>query len=99
MSVLFEVERNPRDHRVLRITGRANARTDPQALRTYNLRVARKYVLTPGGMRNILAHIGLLRLMRRYSAQSAAKGRSCVIDVTPEQAEFYIDYPLDRADT
>ncbi len=99
VSVLFGVERNPRDHRVLRITGRANVRTDPQALRTYNVRVACKYVLTPGGVRNMLAHIGLLRIMRRYSAQSVAKGRSCVIDVTPEQAEFFIDNRQGRADT
>jgi hypothetical protein len=88
VSVLFNVERNPNDRRVLRITGRAIVRTDPEVQRTYNLRVALKASLTPGGIRNNLANRSLLPLMHRYHAQSAEKGRACVIDVTPEGAEF-----------
>ncbi len=92
VSVLFNVERNPGDHRILRITGRAKVRTAPEVQRTYNLRVAFKASLTPSGIRNNLAHLSLLPLMHRYHAQSAEKGKACVIDVTPEQAEFIDDH-------
>lgn len=91
VSVLFEVERDPGDRRVLRIRGRARVRTDRSAQRSYDLRVARKYLVTPGGIRNILAHVRELRLRRRYHAQSAEKGRPCVIEVTPDTAEFLRD--------
>jgi general stress protein 26 len=92
VSVLFNVERNPEDRRILRITGRATVRTDLQMQRSYNLRVAFKCSLTPSGIRNNLAHLKLLPLMHRYHAQSAEKGQACVIDVTPEQAEFLDDH-------
>ncbi|SRR5579875_120329 len=46
VSVLFEVEQDRSLHRVLRIRGQASVRTDPKFQRSYNLRVARKYVLT-----------------------------------------------------
>jgi hypothetical protein len=63
-------------------------RTDQQAQLSYSIRVARKYLLTPGGIRNALTHIRQLPLMRHYHAQSAQKGQSCVMEVTIEQAEF-----------
>ena len=91
VSVLFEVEQDPSDQRVLRIRGRASVRTDQKAQRSYNLRAARKYLLTPGGIRNALTHIRQLPLRRTYHAQSAEKGQPCVIEVTPEQAEFLND--------
>jgi nitroimidazol reductase NimA-like FMN-containing flavoprotein (pyridoxamine 5'-phosphate oxidase superfamily) len=91
VSVLFTGEQNPHDHRVLRVTGRASMRTDRQAQRSYVLRVAFKYSLTPGQIRNTLAHTRQLLLRRRYHIQSAQKGQSCVIEVTPEQAEFLND--------
>jgi hypothetical protein len=87
VSLLFDVERDPRNRQVVRISGRARVRTDRQAQRSYALRAARKYVLTPGAIRDTLAHMWLLPVRRRYRAQSAEKGRSCVIDVTPEHAE------------
>ena len=88
VSVLFEVEQDPSDQRVLRIRGRASVRTDQKAQHSYNLRTARKYLLTPGGIRNALTHIRQLPTMHNYHAQSAEKGQPCVIEVTPEQAEF-----------
>ncbi len=91
VSILFEVERDRSPHRVLRISGRAIVRTDPKGQRSYNPRVARKYVLTPGGILNILAHMRLLTLRRNYHAQNASMGQPCVIEVTPEQAEFLND--------
>jgi Pyridoxamine 5'-phosphate oxidase len=94
VSVLFEVEQDRSPHRVLRISGRASVRTDQQVQRSYGLRVARKYLLTPGGIRNTLAHFQQLPSMRTYHAQSAQKGRSCVIEVTPLEAEFLGDEQL-----
>jgi general stress protein 26 len=91
VSVLFEVEQVPSDHRVLRIRGRANLRMERKVQRSYGLRVAHKYLLTPGGIRNALTHIRQLPLRRTYHAQSAEKGQPCVIEVTPEQAEFLND--------
>ncbi len=91
VSVLLNVEQNLHDRRVLRITGRAIVRTDAEAQRSYARRVAFKYVLTPSGIFNYLKHIRQYLLMHRYHAQSAAKGKSCVIEVTPEQVEFLDD--------
>lgn len=88
VSVLFEVEQDPGDHQVLRIRGRAKVLTDPIVQRSYNLRVARKYILTFGGIHNYLANLRLLKLQHRYHAQSAEKGQACIIDVIPEQIEF-----------
>jgi nitroimidazol reductase NimA-like FMN-containing flavoprotein (pyridoxamine 5'-phosphate oxidase superfamily) len=91
VSVLFEVEQDPSDQRVLRIRGQASVRTDQKAQRSYNLRAARKYILTPGGIRNALAHIRQLPLRLTYAAQSTEKGQPCVIEVTPLEAEFLND--------
>ncbi len=91
VSIIFEVEQDPSDQRVLRIRGRASVRTDQKAQRSYNLRAARKYFLTPGGIRNGLSHIRQLPTMHNYHAQAAEKGQPCVIEVTPEQAEFLND--------
>jgi general stress protein 26 len=88
VSVLFEAEQDPRDRRVLRIHGRASIRADQKVLRSYNLRVARRYILTPGGIYNALTHLQQLSLRRYYIAQNAEKGRSCVIEVIPEQVEL-----------
>src|SRR5215472_18805408 len=55
VSVLFEVEQDPRSHRVLRISGQASVRTEQRVRRSYTFRVARKYLLTPGGIGNYVA--------------------------------------------
>ena len=88
VSVLFEVERNPREQRLLRVSGNATVRTDLETMHIYHRQIARKYVLTPGGLLHYLAHMKRLPLMRLYGAQSDVKGRACVIDVTPEQVEL-----------
>ena len=94
VSVLFEVEQDPSPHRVLRISGRARVRMDPQVQRSYTRRVARKYVLTPGGIRHYLVHLRLLPLMHTYHAQAAEQGQACVIEVTPLEAELLGDEKL-----
>ena len=84
VCVLFNVEQDPADRRVLHIIGQARVRTDAEALRSYNPPMARKYVLTPGGIYNWLTQPRQLWLRRYYIAQSAQKGPAGVIEVTPE---------------
>jgi uncharacterized pyridoxamine 5'-phosphate oxidase family protein len=91
VSLLFQVERDPQDRRILRLNGSAKVRTDPQTLRRRDVLMALKYILTPGGLRNQLANLHLREATRRYRAQGSLKGQPCVIDVTPEQAEFLED--------
>ncbi len=91
VSVLFNIERDRSDQQVLRIGGQASVNTGRAVQRTYELRVARKYVLTSGGILNYLTNLRLLRPMHYYHAQSAARGLACVIDVIPEQADFLND--------
>ena len=88
VSVLFEVERERADQRVLRISGRASVNTDREVQRLNVRLTTRKYVLTPGGLLSYLTNFRRLLPMHYYHAQSAEKGLACVIDVTPEHAEF-----------
>lgn len=87
-SLLFNVEDHPFDRRVLRINGRACVRTEDKVLGPYNLRVAFKYLLTPGALINRLIHLRQAMLHRYYRAQNASKGRPCVIEVVPEWMEW-----------
>jgi Pyridoxamine 5'-phosphate oxidase len=88
VSILLEVERDPRPHRILRISGRAIVRTDLKGQRSYNRRVARKYVLTPAGIRHYLTHLRQLKLQHSYHAQSAEKGQACIIEAIPLHVEL-----------
>ncbi len=88
VSVLFQMKEDRVDQRILRIRGRARISTEKAMLRTYNVRVACKYVLTPAGIFNALAHIHQIPLKLTYNAQGAEKGLPCIIEITPEQVEF-----------
>jgi hypothetical protein len=87
-SVLFEVEQGKQPSRVLRISGRASVRTEQKVQRSYGLRVVRKYLLTPGGIRHALLHIRQFLLRRSYAVQNVEKGQACVIEVIPLHAEL-----------
>ncbi len=91
VSLLFNVEQAPEDRRVLRVTGKANIRTDPEIKHAYSLGVARKYIFTPKALSNWLTHLRQLWLRRYYTAQSREKGQMCVIEVTPTQYELLKD--------
>ncbi len=91
VTILFQIERKPNDGRILRVTGHAQVRTEIKTMRSSKLWMAFRYILTPGGIRNYLTNHRLLKAELRYHAQSAEKGRACVIDVTPERAEFLTD--------
>ena len=88
VSLLFNDERHPGDRRILRLRGKAKVTMDAEMQRIYAFRVVRKYILTPAGLLNWLSHPRQLWLRRYYDAQSAQKGQSCVIEVTPEQVEL-----------
>jgi general stress protein 26 len=88
VSALFEVERESGFRRILRIKGRAIVNTDREVIHSYNMRIARKYILTLAGIRNALAHLSQIPLKFAYNAQGAEKGHPCVIEVIPEQIEF-----------
>jgi general stress protein 26 len=88
VSLLFNVEKDPEDRRILRIGGQGRVRTDKEAMRAYSSPVVRKYILTPGGLYNWLTHPRQLWLRRYYTAQSHEKGRTGVIVVTPEVIEL-----------
>lgn len=88
VSVLLQNERDPQDRRILRITGNAVVRLDGAAQRVFMIQAALRYSWTPGGLLNQWKHRHLLGMMRRYHAQSADKGKPCVIDVTPERVEI-----------
>jgi uncharacterized pyridoxamine 5'-phosphate oxidase family protein len=91
VSLLFNLERNPADGRVLRVSGQAIVRSDAAAVRQYGVREALKYILTLAGLRNWLGHLRQVWLRRYYTAQSAQKGKTCVIEVSPERFELITD--------
>lgn len=84
VQILFEVERDPADRRILRMDGTAVVRTDPPLMARYRRAVARKYVVTPRGLWNMLVHPRQWGPMRRHLGGGAA----CVIDVSPTAVEL-----------
>lgn len=88
VSILFELEQNSAERRVVRIRGRASLRTEQEIVRFYNLRVAFKYLLTPAGIHHLLLHTQLMPLRRAYHALSKEKGQACIIAVDPEEVEW-----------
>jgi len=92
VSVLFNVEQDRSERRVLRLSGHAGVNIDRDVWRINERLTARKYMLTWRGLLHYATHFRLLRPMHFYHAQSAAKGRPCIIDLTPEQAEFLDDW-------
>lgn len=87
VTILFNIECEPNDSRVLRIRGSAVVRTDPKLCRWYVIRDIRKYFMNRRGLWNVLAHARLLPAVRRFIS-SGEKGQECVIEVLTEEAEF-----------
>ena len=80
-------ERSPADHRILRVSGKARIRTDRKAIHAYRLHILFKVLLLPGNIINWISHPRQLWLRRYYTAQSAQKGQTSVIEVIPETIE------------
>jgi general stress protein 26 len=87
VTILFNIEREPGDSRILRVRGTAVVRTDPKLLRWYVIRDIQRYFMNRRGFWNVLAHARLIPAVRRFIS-SGEKGRECVIEVRPEKAEF-----------
>jgi general stress protein 26 len=87
VTIMFNIESEPNDRRVLRIHGGAVVRTDARLCRWYIRRDLRKYIFSRRGFGNALAHARLLPLVRRF-VSSGEKGQECVLEVRPEEAEF-----------
>ena len=89
VTILFDIEREPNDWRVLRIHGDATVRTDTRLCRWYMRRDLRKYIFNRRGLGNSLAHARLLPLVRRF-VSSGEKGKECVLEVRSEEAELLV---------
>jgi general stress protein 26 len=87
VTILFNIEGEPSDRRVLRIHGRATVRTDPRLCRWYVRRDVRKYFMSWRGLGNALGHARRLSVVRRYLS-SGATGQACVLEVSPQEAEL-----------
>lgn len=88
VQILFELERDAGDRRVLRLNGNAVLRTEPHILRKYRRRDGRKYFGAPRGWWMTLRHLRQMWLTRRYLSTSDPKAGHCVIEVEPTSAEI-----------
>ena len=86
VQVLFEVEGAASDRRILRMDGTAVVRTDARLMKRYRRGVARKYMVNPGGVWNLLVHPRQWGPMRRH----VGGGEACVLDVTPSAVELLV---------
>ena len=86
VTILFDIEREPNDWRVLRIRGDATVRTDTKLCHWYMRRDLRKYIFNRRGLGNSLAHARLLPLVRRF-VSSGEKGKECVLEVRSAEAD------------
>jgi general stress protein 26 len=87
VTIMFNIEREPNDRRVLRIHGGGIVRTDARLCRWYVLRDLRKYIVNRRGLGNTLAHARLLPVVARF-VSSGEKGKACVLEVRSEEAEL-----------
>lgn len=88
VQILFEVESDPDDQRVVRVEGAAEIRTDREMLRRYRRRDARKYFGSPRSWWLTLTHTHQMWLTRRYLSAAGANEGHCVIVVEPTNAEI-----------
>lgn len=88
VQLLFEIEQNPTDSRLVRITGTASIRTEPDLLSEYKRRDARKYFRSLPGLLMSLRHLHRLFLTSRYLSTADPASRHCVIEVEPTGVEI-----------
>ncbi|MDY6997685.1 MAG: pyridoxamine 5'-phosphate oxidase family protein [Actinomycetota bacterium] len=87
VSLLFTADGAEPGQSLLRVRGNARLRVEPDLFRWYARRDTRKYILTLPGLVDMVRHARLLPVMRHYLA-AGDKGRRCVIEVQPTDAEF-----------
>jgi general stress protein 26 len=96
VQLLFEDEQNPEDDRIVRITGTAAIRTEPDLLKEYKRRDARKYFRSWRSLRMSLRNLYRLLLTSTYlstaNTANTASGH-CVIEVEPTHIEILEHLP------
>ncbi len=88
VQLLVENERDPSDLRLMRITGDATIRTEPDLLKEYKRRDARKYFRSLRGLLMSLRHLHRLFLTSKYLSTSDPASRHCVIEIEPTRIEI-----------
>ena len=92
VTLLFDGEGGPRSSRLLRVRGHAVYRRESGIVARVLLGLARKYFLTPPGLRNLLAHARKVPLAIRFYAEPGwevrGQGVGLIIEVVPESFEF-----------
>lgn len=92
VTLLFDGERGPRSSRLLRVRGHATYRRESGIMARVLLGLARKYFLTPPGLRNSLAHARMVPLAVRFYAEPGwevrGQGVGLIIEVVPDSFEF-----------
>jgi hypothetical protein len=101
VTLLFDGERGPRSSRLLRMRGRAAYRRERHIVVRVLLGLARKYFLTPAGLRNLLANARRVPLAIRFYAEPAWEARGTglgiIMEVVPEGFEFLPGSPSQAA--
>ncbi len=88
VQLLFEVEGDPSDRRLVRMSGSAAIRTDPDLLTQYKRRDARKYFRSLRGLLMSLRNVHRLYLTSKYLTTTDPTSRHCVIEVEPTSIEI-----------
>ena len=88
VQLLLENEQDPSDLRLIRITGGATIKTEPNLLKEYRRRDARKYFRSWRGLLMSLRHLHRLFLTSKYLSATDPTSRHCVIEVEPTRIEI-----------
>lgn len=88
VQLLLEDERDPSDLRLMRITGNATIRTEPDLLKQYKRRDARKYFGSVAALRMSLRHLHRLVLTSEYLSTADPASRHCVIEIASTRIEI-----------
>lgn len=88
VQLLFEIEEDPADSRLMRITGTAAIRTEPDLLKEYKRRDVRKYFRSLRGLLMSLRHMHRVFLTSKYLSTSDPANHHCVIEVEPTKIEI-----------
>lgn len=93
VQVLLEVESEPSDLRMVRVTGEAVVHTDPKTLREYKRRDARKYFRSLRSLWMSLTHLRQVFLTARYLSSDDPASSHCVIEIDATDVELLTSAP------
>ena len=96
VQLLVEDEQNASDPRQMRITGNATIRTEPDLLKRYKRRDARKYFGSLRALRMSLSNLHRLFLTSKYLSTTDPTSRHCIIEIEPTRIEIQERMPRAR---